>query len=112
MSPRHRVLAVVLCEPGAYPRHHFPKFGLSIKFVDRDKLKSRKNTKNIKREKLESADSMIPNPMGVVQFNSFKNSRAKIKQTVADKIWSLNVALNFVGLRATELFQVTQFVLV
>lgn len=55
---------------------------------------------------------MIPNPMGVVQFNSFEDTRAKIKQTVADRIWLLNVLSNFVGLRTTKPFKVTQFVLV
>lgn len=52
---------------------------------------------------------MIPIPMGVVQFNSFEDSRATIKQTVADKIWWLNGVSNFVGLRATESFKVVQF---
>lgn len=75
-------------------------------------MKSLKRTEKIKREKLESADSMIPNPMGVVQFNSFEDTRAKIKQTVADRIWLLNVLSNFVGLRTTKPFKVTQFVLV
>lgn len=69
-----------------------------------------KRTEKIKREKLESADSMIPNPMGVVQFNSFEDTRVKIKQTGAGRIWLLNVVSNFVGLRATEPFKVMQFV--
>lgn len=39
---------------------------------------------------MESADSMTVIPLGVVQFNSFEDSRATIKQTVADRIWLLN----------------------
>lgn len=52
---------------------------------------------------MESADSMTVIPLGVVQFNSFEDSRATIKQTVADRIWLLNGVSNCVGLRATEL---------
>lgn len=54
-----------------------------------------------KREQMESADSMTVIPLGLVQFNSFEDSRATIKQTVADRIWLLNGVSNFVGLRAT-----------
>lgn len=75
-------------------------------------MKRVKRNEKIKREKLKSADSMTPNPMGVVQFNSFEDTTAKIKQTVADRIWLLNVVSSVVGLRATEPFKVMQFVLI
>lgn len=57
---------------------------------------------------MESADSMTMIPLGVVQFNSFEDSRATIKQTVAERIWFLNGVSNFVGLRATEPLKVMQ----
>lgn len=56
---------------------------------------------------MESADSMTVISLGVVQFNSFEDSGATIKQTVADRIWLLN-GVFFVGLRATEPLKVMQ----
>lgn len=61
------------------------------------------------REKLESADSTIPKPNGCGPAQLFWGHNSEIKQTVADGIWLLNRVSNFVGLRATELFDVRQF---
>lgn len=57
---------------------------------------------------MKSADSMTVTPLGVVQFNSFEDSKATIKQTVADRIWLLNRVSHFVGLRRTEPLKVMQ----
>lgn len=69
-----------------------------------------KELKRLKEKNWKVLTAWLQTQMGVVQFTSSEDTRAEINQTVADRTWLPNGFSNFVSLKATEPFRVTQFV--